>query len=286
MATANSNSNKRKSFLSLTPVDFSLTAGTNIPAPPDSPPHSPANSARPPTAGGGPLSSHPPSQEDIPGAFPPTPEPEKEHTVTKMSSASETSQHQQPPSSDNRERSDSFATPGSPASNFQKPAHPDAHKAQSKAPRKLFSLGNLRQSFSSSRTSLHSNYQRPSTDTSQPAYSHSSGPQSLKRPSSPSSSYSAQSSAIPRPSATGRSRSGGNWFRRKSGMFSLGADNVQGGLDAVAEDQGTRPGTRDSNKRVKENHSPAPLLPEIGGLGTGGGLSGGDIGWNEEMFKK
>ncbi|KAF2268099.1 hypothetical protein CC78DRAFT_530478 [Lojkania enalia] len=41
--------------LTLTPINFSLTEGTQIPAPPDSPPDTP----RPPTPGGGPLSSHP-----------------------------------------------------------------------------------------------------------------------------------------------------------------------------------------------------------------------------------
>ncbi|KAF2133156.1 hypothetical protein P153DRAFT_363374 [Dothidotthia symphoricarpi CBS 119687] len=41
--------------LTLTPINFSLTDGTSIPAPPDSPPDSP----RPPTPGAGPLSSHP-----------------------------------------------------------------------------------------------------------------------------------------------------------------------------------------------------------------------------------
>ncbi|KAF2241607.1 hypothetical protein BU26DRAFT_525105 [Trematosphaeria pertusa] len=41
--------------LTLTPINFSLTEGTAIPAPPDSPPDTP----RPPTPGKGPLSSHP-----------------------------------------------------------------------------------------------------------------------------------------------------------------------------------------------------------------------------------
>ncbi|OAL43248.1 hypothetical protein IQ07DRAFT_301266 [Pyrenochaeta sp. DS3sAY3a] len=41
--------------LTLTPVNFSLTEGTSIPAPLDSPPDTP----RPPTPGKGPLSSHP-----------------------------------------------------------------------------------------------------------------------------------------------------------------------------------------------------------------------------------
>ncbi|KAF2745178.1 hypothetical protein M011DRAFT_469883 [Sporormia fimetaria CBS 119925] len=41
--------------LTLTPINFSLTEGTSIPAPPESPPETP----RPPTPGKGPLDSHP-----------------------------------------------------------------------------------------------------------------------------------------------------------------------------------------------------------------------------------
>ncbi|EDU51401.1 conserved hypothetical protein [Pyrenophora tritici-repentis Pt-1C-BFP] len=48
--------------LTLAPINFSLTEGTSIPAPLDSPPDTP----RPPTPGKGPLSSHPTS----PGASP------------------------------------------------------------------------------------------------------------------------------------------------------------------------------------------------------------------------
>lgn len=46
----------------LTPINFSLTEGTNIPAPPESPPATP----RPPTAGRGPLSSHPTTPNGVP----------------------------------------------------------------------------------------------------------------------------------------------------------------------------------------------------------------------------
>ncbi|ORY02944.1 hypothetical protein BCR34DRAFT_573879 [Clohesyomyces aquaticus] len=49
--------------LTLTPINFSLTEGTSIPAPPDSPPDTP----RPPTPGKGPLSSHPTPKS---GTFP------------------------------------------------------------------------------------------------------------------------------------------------------------------------------------------------------------------------
>lgn len=47
--------------LTLTPINFSLTDGTSIPAPPDSPPDTP----RPPTPGKGPLSSHPTPQSSV-----------------------------------------------------------------------------------------------------------------------------------------------------------------------------------------------------------------------------
>ncbi|KAF2016292.1 hypothetical protein BU24DRAFT_198277 [Aaosphaeria arxii CBS 175.79] len=46
---------KKYQPLTLSPINFSLTEGTSIPAPPDSPPDTP----RPPTPGKGPLSSHP-----------------------------------------------------------------------------------------------------------------------------------------------------------------------------------------------------------------------------------
>lgn len=36
---------------------------------------------------------------------------------------------------------------------------------------------------------------------------------------------------------------------------------------------------------VEAVHSPAPLLPEIRGLGNGN-MSGGDLGWDEGMFKR
>lgn len=245
---------KRKSYLTLTPVNVSLTAGTNIPAPPDTPPKSPALLARPPTAGGGPLSSHPTSEDNIPQALPPTPEPETEAPAKVSTSTS---------SDHNMDRTDSFNTPASPSSVHRNSPKPSEHK-QTQSVRKLFSLNNLRQSFSSSRTSLH--VARPSTETSprQPQQ------ESFVRPAS-------QQPAAPqmRP----RSKSG-SWFKRKSSMFMFngGAD-----LDAVVED---RPATRDSAHKIKEeSHTPAPLLPELNSLGAGTS-NGGDLGWDDAMFKR
>ncbi|XTI84594.1 hypothetical protein V2W45_1231620 [Cenococcum geophilum] len=56
--------------LTLSPINFSLTDGTSIPAPPASPPLTP----RLPTPNKGPLSSHPTAAAaTMPGAYPPTP---------------------------------------------------------------------------------------------------------------------------------------------------------------------------------------------------------------------
>ncbi|KAK1046359.1 hypothetical protein LTR33_015087, partial [Friedmanniomyces endolithicus] len=274
-------------LLSVRPVDYSLTAGTNIPRPLDSPPHSPAGSfARPPTSGGGPLTSHPTTPEDlhIPGAFPPTPEPERESNAKTSTSTATT-----------KGRQDSFRTPMSPlppATTNQTIPSPDLPKRSPSGMRKLLSLTSLRSSFSSSRTSLHipQSSNEPQYQPPYPLYN------ARKRPSSPSiasttASYyqpSIQSRAPQqqqRPAL--RSKKSGSWLRRKSGMFlpssNAAADDDAGMLDAVDENQ--RPDTRDS-KRLKESESesePAPLLPEVGTL-RGGRLGGGEIGWDESLF--
>ncbi|KAK5169421.1 uncharacterized protein LTR77_005397 [Saxophila tyrrhenica] len=257
MATVNGDKKTRKSYLlSVTPVDYSLTAGTNIPAPPQSPTkHSPVE---PPTPGGGPLTSHPshpvtPSGED-------TSEPD----YSVMSEAT----------NPNRDRTDSLRTTTSPTSAAQHSSSPqDPRRAG--GVRRLFSLTNLRSSFSSSRTSL-----------SLPRQSHDIQPQQngVKRPSSPSvASTMAPSTIEPRPQLR-QKKSGGNWFKRKSSMF------LNGELEAVNESprqqearQETRPDTRES-KRVKENGPPPPLLPEIGSLR--GGKVSGDMGWDEQAFRR
>lgn len=64
-------------------------------------------------------------------------------------------------------------------------------------------------------------------------------------------------------------------------------------LDSVAEDHtAARDNVRRISKQqisaptpVTEVHNPAPLLPEIGGLGNGT-TNGGEIGWDEGMFKR
>jgi hypothetical protein len=195
-------------------------------------------------------------------------------------------------SNNDMDRTDSFRTPDSPASAKQQ--KPSQHK-QGQSVRKLFSLNNLRNSFSSSRTSLQNQNQNQHTSSAETS---PQPPQadSFKRPASGHTIT---------PQMRPRAKSG-SWFKRKSSMFMF---NGNGELDAVSED---RPATMaESAKRVKEDHnpapapahnpmsvrnaqisapvqvvhSPAPLLPEIGSLGNGN-MSGGDLGWDEGMFKR
>ncbi|UJO19763.1 uncharacterized protein CLAFUR5_10261 [Fulvia fulva] len=255
--------------LSVRPVDFSLTSGTNIPAPLDSPPVSlspvesvrlsrPKTLSRPPTAGGGPLSSHPTNDiMPMPGALPPTPEPEREnntnHTDTTMHSEES-----------NRDGAASWRSP-TPNTNI-------SQTSPGRRPggvRRLFGLTSLRQSFSSSRTSF-----------SIPPPSSSYGEQStMQRPQSPGV-MSTTASFMPPPSmhsnqqATLRKKRSSNWFKRKSGFFTT---NENGFLDVVSEDP------RPDSKRAKR--SDLPMLPEISTL-SGDSVGEGSIGWDEGLFKQ
>ena len=256
---ASMNPNRKSYILSVDPVAYSLTAGTNIPAPLESPPQTPADDIRPPTPGGGPLTSHPTTPDNVPTNLPPTPEPEKQ-------SISNTRAYQPKP--------DNFRTPMYPASaslNQQPPYTSNGQQQQDqprrKGVRKLLSLSNLRSSFSSSRTSL--NLPRTSHDNQ-------STISSLKRPASPSMASTTASAWSERPPL--REKKSGNWFKRKSGMF-LHADMP---LDAVDE-ASSRPDTRDS-KRLKES-KPTSLLPELSAFG-GGGFDDGNLGWDERQFKR
>ena len=240
MATLNGNISRKPYTLSVTPVDYSLTAGTDIPPPAESPR---SYTPEPPTPGGGPLTSHP--------ATPPATETES------------TGYNEKPTSEPNRGRTDSFRTDTSPASAAHLSSSPQTQRRPSRV-RKLLSLTNLRGSFSSSRTSL--SLPRGSNETP-----HTNG---VKRPSSPSTTSIPASSIAPRPQL--REKKSGNWFKRKSSLFLL-----SDGLDPV--DESYPPDTRES-KRLKES-SPAPLLPEIGSL-SGGRMSGGDFGWDGQVFKR
>lgn len=247
MATKNTD-NRQSYFLNVTPVNYSLTEGTDIPPPAPSPHRSPSL-AEPPTPGGGPLSSHP------------TTPPSERGDDNKPSTADTVT----------RDRSDSFRTPTSPASAAQ--MSPNAQRP--KGVRKLLSLSNLRSSFSSSRTSL--SLPKGSSEAQPNSNQAPTSASSIRRPVSPGAASSLAPSMTTSTTVTGppvRQKKSGNWFKRKSSLFLLNGD-----LDTVEEG---RPDTRES-KRLKE--SPAPLLPEIGAL-KGGRMSNGDLGWDEQAFKR
>ncbi|KAF2086799.1 hypothetical protein K490DRAFT_57696 [Saccharata proteae CBS 121410] len=94
--------------LDLKPVDFSLTAGTDIPAPPESPPQTPA---RPPTPGGGPLSSHPTS----PATTPPPKNPSESKRDSSSSSTDNKNAHSNGAPKAERSMSPTLKHPLSPA---------------------------------------------------------------------------------------------------------------------------------------------------------------------------
>lgn len=274
---------RRKSYLlSVTPIDYSLTEGTNIPAPDNTPPRSPAaDIAPPPTPGRGPLNSHPATDYEESSHMDLVPQPSREKENGHSPPAARVM------SSDGN---DSLHTTTSPPYASSPP--------QARRPsgvRKLLSLSNLRNSFSSSRTSLAIPRSSNDTYSTQHTTPYNS---SMHRPSSPSmmsttaSSIGQSQQQMPPPPLRKR-KSNGNWFKRKSSLFLL---NGNGELDSVAEDSGNRPDTRES-KRMKSSGggetvihrvpperktTPPPLIPEIGQ----GSFSGGDLGWDESSFRR
>lgn len=232
-----------------------LTAGTSIPPPQQTPPPlSPAVSMapliRPPTAGGGPLSSHPTTPIDLPGAWISTPDLLSHERGT---STSPPSYFDPTPSASPvipnlaYLKQESFRRPLSPASaNMQSQTPPlQSQRRDSKGVRKLLSLSSLRNSFASSRSSLmmssSQSIERPasrSTDSSrdQPTV------QGVKRSASPVAAASS-TSPIDEQQATApplRKHKSQGWFRRRSSLFLFGEDGTM--LDSVTEAQ-SRPGT-------------------------------------------
>ncbi|KAH7045157.1 hypothetical protein B0J12DRAFT_151660 [Macrophomina phaseolina] len=171
--------------LEIKPIDFSLTAGTDIPAPPESPPATPG---RPPTPGGGPLSSHPTSPHDT------TPTDPMDHPSHSSSSNG---------NGVTRGRTESVATA------HTKPGSPGSKNPLSPTPT----------------TESNSGGKRPSSMRRFLGFRSASSSDSLRngRPSSPQSSTTTNASANARPGARERRKSG-SWFnKRASTMFGIGS---------------------------------------------------------------
>ncbi|KJX92426.1 hypothetical protein TI39_contig5852g00016 [Zymoseptoria brevis] len=255
----------RKSYmLSVEPVDLSLTDGTNIPAPLDTPPITPLDGPRSRThTTGGPLTSHP-THQVMPGAFPPSPEPEVTHNSNKHSMSTTDGAHSI------HTRNDSLLQQS-----------PTPHDTQASSPtlrrptgvRRIFSMSSLRHSFNSSRTSLN---QRPGS-----SYQDFNAPGVYQ--TQPPSTVTSPTTSMQPPSALHtfqdqnklRKKRSSSWFRRQSGFFS---SNDEGVLEVVSDDMREK-------KRTKSSRGHLPMLPEISTL-TGDEAMEGSIGWDEEMFKR
>lgn len=216
--------------------------------------------SRPPTAHGGPLSSHPSyDYSSLSGPSPALLETKMDRNTSKVSTDTYTT-------TNNRNRVDSLQSPTSPTSVPESMENTSPRQDRPRTVRRLFSLTSLRQSFSSSRTSLS---MRPDT-------SHGSYTQQPAKNETPSI-VSTAASAANRPSVQSAQRPlskkrSSTWFRRKSNFFGTDED---GNLDVLNEDG-------PEHKRFKDNQ--LPVLPEISTL-SGGRLDGGNIGWDEQLFR-
>ncbi|EON65251.1 hypothetical protein W97_04488 [Coniosporium apollinis CBS 100218] len=249
----------RFTLLDLKPIDFSLTAGTNIPSPPASP-----IIPRPPTPGGGPLSSHPtsPSSFHIPGAYPTTPPVNRARTSPIDRSPSASPKPYRAPSPISPSNMPGYL---SPAATISTDATSNSNsRSEMKRPssvRKFLSLQRLRMNSHNNSTDSVPSPRTPSGE-------------------SPSESPTA-SSVVSRPSIA--RRKSGSWFnsgRRRSGFFGrVDEADIVAQEDKRVDSFNSSPqlGAYTSSP-IRSEPSP-PRLPELGSLETGGSLGG------EDMFK-
>jgi hypothetical protein len=151
--------------------------------------------------------------------------------------------------------------------------------------RRLFSLSSLRQSFSSSRTSLSRpdtaqgsyQYQRPESPGAMSMAAPSVTPSSAVFPHHHSQAHTHVHAHVQRPTTSLRKKRSSNWFnKRKSTLFGAQEDTqADGTLDVLSEDG-------PEHKKFKDNQ--LLVLPEIGSL-SGGRLDGGNLGWDDKLFR-
>ncbi len=231
---------------SLAPINFSLTAGTSIPSPPDTP------DACSPTPGGGPLSSHPTtplgSELDFGASSP------NHFALDLPSSAFETL----PAAGSTPADGAALASPLSPTSNPLSPTttvHTSITAGGSRrSVRKFLGLRSFSASAASSANAA--GWPRPE-----------SAGMLGKRPSSPSVASSRMPSL--------RKRKSAGWFRRSSSYFGSKAgdeskENVNAGSAQV---------NLDDEAGLKQMGPPPPTLPELAET-----LDGGSLG--SDMFQR
>ena len=246
------------------------SATTSTTTPPLSPSASMSPLVRPPTQGGGPLSSHPTTPIDMPGAW--VSSSDLPFQVESHANKSSTSLFAAP--------LNSFDTPPSSASpsvvgsaepsrhdSFRTPIHPASASTQrrgSKGVRKLLSLSSLRNSFMGSRNSVamsspvvvpnatsEAHRERASLRASSANY-----PQGIKRSASRSTLSPSLDDSQNDLQAPLRKRQSGGWFRRKSQIFFFGQDGDL--LDSVAETQSRPVTTYDGPGIIKDERWDPP----------------------------
>jgi len=264
MTTSQRSTNNGRPILDFKPLNMSLTKGTSVPTPLASPPLSPVGIARPPTPGGGPLSSHPATPVNGGSYFPPPPQSTtgKPSTTPKSSTDSESSK-----------RVDSvLRAPLSPISpNVQATPSPTVRRRDSFGVRKLLSLSSLRNSLAgNSRTDL--SLKRTNTTGLENMSHLEASKDNGRRPSSPSlytsslrsassghncpptsQSYSATvQGGVPSQQPQLRKRKSGSWFRRKSAIFFMEGDSNE----LQEESQETQERPRVQNHKHSRTESP------------------------------
>ncbi|KAF1352142.1 hypothetical protein BDV97DRAFT_348849 [Delphinella strobiligena] len=228
------------------------------------PPLSPCVSvplARPPTSGGGPLSSHPTTPIDMPGAWLSTSDLPLQARTSSRAGKTDTS------TLNSSHSPTSSATPS-----FSAGVQP-SQRRRSSGVRKLLSLSSLRNSFKGPRHSPSVSSPMPVSEPFNPttstnlAYGErppsqattSSRPQGTKRSASASlPSLAAEEGGRPRL----RKRKSTGWFRRKSQIFLFGQD------DGFAEDNDTQDyiaepqSTQNAAPAVDDYHHTRPQRPQ------------------------
>lgn len=303
--------------LDFKPVQRSKNGEGSIPAPLASPPLSPTGIARPPTPGGGPLSSHPATPVNGGSYFPPPPM-SKPSTPPKSSTDTD--------SNSSRGRVDSvFRSPLSPISpNVQPVSSPKLRRRDSFGIRKLLSLSSLRNSFadksrtdltlqrtnttglenltssSNSKTSNHkrrpsspglyspSLYSNNSANSSRPQQSFQATPQQSYQ----ATIYSGISPSQIQPNPQLRKRKSGSWFRRKSAIFFM-----EGDMDSSSTEESNPQRSQSQQLQTRAvtalkisdpiyiaptpASTPPPELPQVnslkGGRLTDGAFAGDDV---------
>ncbi|KAF1987101.1 hypothetical protein K402DRAFT_404003 [Aulographum hederae CBS 113979] len=259
------------------PVEFSLTAGTDIPAPIETPP--PLNTSdeivRPPTPGGGPLSSHPTTPVP-PGAFPEsrTPSPANGKSRSQNNSLGVGNGNGNGIGNGSGNRNTDSLTPI---------ASPIPVK-RSSAIKRFLSFKSFIGSSSSGASMKSSTSRRPSTATLTGSAAIPPSPTRL--------GTSHTNGSFTSVGGTNLKRKSSGWFgsassRRKSGFFVIGRVDEGQMLDTTAQE-----GRENENQEGEvEKGPPAPTLPELGQLGAfreEGLLSEGSEGAGlgaEDMFK-